>query len=492
MNKSNKNLNNSVIRPINVLTISILIGFALFLLWIGNERYEDYLLANKAEADNASNIASAEVERIIDERVRLVEIFAHDHLIQLLLLADNPQDETLFNTLNEKLKRYFIDYFTMNIATNHGDAIIDDFDGKLGEICITDMKAFTETGQRVVRVHPNQNLYHYDVVIKLLTDDRELLLFISFGLDELTRLLWMIQPDNQELMLIQNSRDHLIELTDTGSRNTITDRLDFRFTEAEKARILSSSPVNGTLWTAASLVTPGVLEAYRSSLLKEGLGIYLVFLIITLVMRHYLNREERKRTHAEENLFERNREIEQLNIGLLRANEQLKLTASTDSLTGLHNRRYFDEQITQEFNRAIRTGQPISLLMFDIDYFKQYNDFYGHQQGDTCLQIIAELMTQYFKRADDFVARYGGEEFVVIMTGADEQHAMEIARQFKAAIAHKKLEHQKSKIGNYVTISAGLVSTILKKGDTPSHLLKRADELLYEAKAMGRNRIRSE
>ena len=108
MNKSNKNLNNSVIRPINVLTISILIGFALFLLWIGNERYEDYLLANKAEADNASNIASAEVERIIDERVRLVEIFAHDHLIQLLLLADNPQDETLFNSLNEKLKRYNI------------------------------------------------------------------------------------------------------------------------------------------------------------------------------------------------------------------------------------------------------------------------------------------------------------------------------------------------------------------------------------------------
>jgi len=439
----------------------------------------------------AVDVTSAEIERIIDERIRLIDIFAQDNLAQLLSLTKNPQNEALFNTLNNKLGRYFLDYFTMNIATRHGDPIIDYFDGKLGERCITDMKAFAETGQRIVRVHPNQNLYHYDIVIKHLTEDHELILFISFGLEELTRLLWMIQPDNQELILIQNSGDHLIELKDTGSRNTITDRLDFRFTETEKARILSSSSVNSTQWTAVSLIEPGVLAAYRSSLIKEGVGIYLIFLMITLIMWHYLNREERKRNSAETNLFQRNREIEQLNIDLLKANEQLKLTASTDSLTGLYNRRCFDEQIKKEFNRALRTEQPLSLLMFDIDYFKQFNDHYGHQNGDTCLQIIAELTTQYFKRADDFVARYGGEEFVVIMAATDREHALDIARQFAAAITQRNIEHLESEICGHVTISAGLTSITSQKDDSPSSLLRRADQLLYVAKTTGRNQIKS-
>ena len=479
------------LHPINIFTISILIVFALILIWFGQQRYSDFVNSNRSDAKIAANIAKIEIERAIHERLKLVKIYAEDHVTDFMVLAKNPEDEQLYQRLNENLKRYFGDYFTMNIATINGDPIIDDFDGKLGGICIAEMKKFAQTKKRSIRVHPNQYLYHYDIVIKLHTDESKQLLFFSFGLDELSRLLRLIQPDDHQLMLISNDDASVIEVTDSGSRDKITDRIDFRLNNEEKSRILSSTDIRETSWKAIDLIKPNVFDEYRNSLLREGMGIYLVFFTFTMIMRYYLNREEARRTAAEEKLQYRNEEVEELNINLLRANQQLKRTALTDSLTGLHNRRCFDMRLDMEVNRAMRSGQPLSLLMFDIDYFKQYNDIYGHQKGDECLKQIAGLMSESFRRAEDFVARYGGEEFVVIMSGFDHNHALQVANQFMEAIAEKKIAHEGSQISEYVTISAGLVSINPRKKDTPSSILKQADELLYEAKAMGRNQIKS-
>jgi diguanylate cyclase (GGDEF)-like protein len=475
---------------INIFTLSILIGFALILLWFGQQRYSDYLNINQTEAKNAANIASIEIERAIHERLKLVKIYAEDHVTDFMRLAQNPQDESLYRKLNKNLKRYFSDYFTMNIATMEGDPIIDDFDGRLGAICIAEMKRFAKSHKRLIRVHPNQYLYHYDIVIKLKTEGSRQLLFFSFGLDELSRLLGLIQPDNHQLLLVSNDDASLIEVTNSGSRDKISNRVDYRLNLEEKDRILASAKIADTSWKAIDLVDPGVFKGYRDSLLREGIGIYLAFFAITMIMRYYLSQEEERRATAEEKLYLRNQEVEELNTDLLRANEQLKHTALTDSLTGLHNRRCFDNRMEMEVNRAMRSGQTLSLLMFDIDYFKQYNDIYGHQKGDECLKQIADLTTACFRRAEDFVARYGGEEFVVIMSGFDLQHARQVTKQFMEAIAQKKIEHKGSKTSEYVTISAGLVSINPRKKDSPSTILKQADELLYEAKSMGRNQIR--
>jgi diguanylate cyclase (GGDEF)-like protein len=491
MNKLKTSPISRALQPINFFTLSILIGFALILIWFGQQRYSDYLTINRTEAKNAANIASIEIDRAIHDRLKLIKIYAEDHVTDFMVLAKKPDDEKLYQRLNENLKRYFGDYFTMNIATMKGDPIIDDFDGKLGGICIAEMKKFAQTRKRSIRVHPNQYLYHYDIVITLKTEETEQLLFFSFGLDELARLLRLIQPDNHQLMLISNDDASVIEVTDAGSRDKIADRVDFRLDDEEKSRILSSADIKNTSWKAVDLVDPDIFKQYRNSLLYEGIGIYLVFFAFTMIMRYYLGLEEEKRTTAEENLQHRNEEVEELNSNLLRANQQLKRTALTDSLTGLYNRRSFDMRLDMEVNRAMRSGQPLSLLMFDLDYFKQYNDIYGHQKGDECLKQMAALMTTCFRRAEDFVARYGGEEFVVIMSGFDLQHALQVTTQFMEAIAEQKIEHKGSQISDYVTISAGLVSINPRKKDTPSSIIKQADELLYEAKSKGRNQIRS-
>jgi len=130
---------------INIFILSILIGFALILLWFGQQRYSDYLNINQTEAKNAANIASIEIERAIHERLKLVKIYAEDHVTDFMRLAQNPQNENLYQKLNENLKRHFNDYFTMNIATLEGDPIIDDYDGRLGAICIAETKQSAQT-----------------------------------------------------------------------------------------------------------------------------------------------------------------------------------------------------------------------------------------------------------------------------------------------------------------------------------------------------------
>ncbi len=169
----------------------------------------------------------------------------------------------------------------------------------------------------------------------------------------------------------------------------------------------------------------------------------------------------------------------------------LEQLASIDGLTEVPNRRYFDEVYEQEWRRAIRNRYPISLCLLDIDFFKQFNDNYGHTAGDDCLVVVARALSLVSRRAGDFLARYGGEEFVFVWPNCDSDHAAKLAEQARQAVSDLAITHGYSKIADRITISLGVASVLPKSHDNRKDLIDKADEQLYIAKQTGRNQVAS-
>lgn len=168
------------------------------------------------------------------------------------------------------------------------------------------------------------------------------------------------------------------------------------------------------------------------------------------------------------------------------AREKLLQLALTDGLTGIANRRKFDEQLAQEWQRAVRMHQPLSVVMVDVDWFKNYNDYYGHQAGDECLRQVANHLTCSVKRGSDFVARYGGEEFALILPMTTAQAALKIANAMCRNLSEIALPHATSEFGR-LTLSAGVAVDEPSKHKTAEELVQHADHALYTAKNQGRN-----
>ncbi len=175
------------------------------------------------------------------------------------------------------------------------------------------------------------------------------------------------------------------------------------------------------------------------------------------------------------------------------ANRELNLMAVKDGLTGISNRRHFDEVLQKEIRRALRTKKPISLIMCDIDYFKSYNDNYGHQLGDDCLKGIAKIMVAQIKRPADLGARYGGEEFAFILPETDLNEALTIAETIRASVENLEIPHAYSEAASIVTISCGVATVYPSQKDDAKlllhNLIAKADKALYRAKDKGRNQV---
>ena len=162
--------------------------------------------------------------------------------------------------------------------------------------------------------------------------------------------------------------------------------------------------------------------------------------------------------------------------------------AAFDALTGVANRRSFDDRLAQEWRRASRTRRPVAVVLIDVDFFKAFNDTYGHQRGDACLQQIAHAMADCVSRSGDLVARYGGEEFAAILPETDQQGAIDVAERLRAAAATLDIEHEGSDLGR-VSVTCGLTSIVPDEACSPSDAIAAADAMLYRAKAAGRNRV---
>lgn len=171
--------------------------------------------------------------------------------------------------------------------------------------------------------------------------------------------------------------------------------------------------------------------------------------------------------------------------------ELLAQLAQHDGLTGLFNRRYFDDQVAKEFARHRRQQQAMALAFVDIDHFKRYNDLYGHQEGDICLQAVARAIDESTRRPGEIAARYGGEEFVVILPHTTPEEAQKYGEHLCERIIQLNLPHTDSSATDKVSISVGVASLVPGESDTPHKLIAQADQALYEAKTAGRNCART-
>lgn len=190
-----------------------------------------------------------------------------------------------------------------------------------------------------------------------------------------------------------------------------------------------------------------------------------------------------------ENLEKQLNALKKARKSLEKANRELKAISHTDALTGIANRRYFDEMILRELRSAYRKKEPIGLIMLDIDHFKNYNDAYGHIQGDECLISVAKAIKKSVQRPLDFVARFGGEEFVILLPNTDREGVIILAEKVRLAVEAMRIKHEYSSAAPVVTISLGIFNKIPTESDTPVNIIDSTDRALYKAKEAGRNRV---
>ena len=181
--------------------------------------------------------------------------------------------------------------------------------------------------------------------------------------------------------------------------------------------------------------------------------------------------------------------LSESNQELQHENEKLETLTLEDELTGVHNRRYFEMQLEAEWKRLSGRNRILTLMVIDIDYFKLYNDTYGHADGDECLKRVAKILKGALQNETDFISRIGGEEFVALLPGVDESRATGLAEHMDRKLKKAGLTHATSPLGDYVTVSIGIASVIPGQGSTALSLFKAADKALYSAKARGRNQV---
>ncbi|HIP20504.1 MAG TPA: GGDEF domain-containing protein, partial [Sulfurimonas sp.] len=218
-------------------------------------------------------------------------------------------------------------------------------------------------------------------------------------------------------------------------------------------------------------------QNYEST--KKQLGTVLFFVTMSILLISMYVFKSIQKDHTQLELTTKKLKI---------SNKKLENVSYTDSLTSLHNRRYFNLVYERELKRTKRKNNYITFMMLDIDFFKQYNDTYGHIEGDYALQTVSKVLKDTLRRPSDYVFRLGGEEFGVLLTDTDETNSAKLARDICDAIRNKKLKHENSSVNEFVTISIGVVCCIADDALDDEVLISRADEMLYEAKETGRDR----
>ncbi|MDY6942964.1 MAG: diguanylate cyclase [Pseudomonadota bacterium] len=213
-----------------------------------------------------------------------------------------------------------------------------------------------------------------------------------------------------------------------------------------------------------------------------------------LILNLFKEQQDNNRT-----IQEQNQRLDEKTKALEQANARLRYMSMVDGLTGVANRRHFDETLQDEWGRAVRqqaARQPrksdtkpemLSLLLIDIDFFKEFNDHYGHLAGDDCLRQVARTLVSSLKRSSDLAARYGGEEFAVLLPGTPPEGALKVAERIRRRIEMLRIPHEASNVSDVVTVSLGMATRFEIKESAPGELIEMADRALYRAKASGRN-----
>lgn len=313
-------------------------------------------------------------------------------------------------------------------------------------------------------------------------------------------LLTRQQTLSEEISALSADRDNLHVTEEAALRLMRTDqwqeahRLMFAesYVLAKKIYEINSETAVGAL-TGELAKTVEYFDRIRLAALVMRIGALLLLLWAGAMFSRRLRSELAEQARLREAITASNQMLEdkvlQRTAELEAANQRLETLSATDALTGLANRRSFDQEWEAEWQRASRRGLPLAIAMVDVDQFKAYNDHYGHQAGDVCLKLVARALGGTAQRSGELVARYGGEEFVVVLpslTGAEAFAAME---RIRAAVQQLGLPHAKATVADVVTVSIGVASCVPQVGQSSAALVEAADAAMYRAKTQGRNRV---
>ncbi|MFI4956884.1 MAG: GGDEF domain-containing protein [Gammaproteobacteria bacterium] len=238
------------------------------------------------------------------------------------------------------------------------------------------------------------------------------------------------------------------------------------------------------------IIPPTIVFLFQGNALGFAMSsmmlIYYISISSTYMQSHRLATESIQLQIDKDELIQN---LKHTNQNLEIANDKVLALSNTDELTQLSNRRQLDVVLAKEWGRAVRSQLPIAFIMFDLDFFKDYNDTFGHQQGDECLKKVSAVLRQTFKRPGDCVARYGGEEFAAILPDTTLEGAVKMAQHVLAALVALRIPAANTKASAFVSMSAGVACMVPFQDDEMVHLVSKADAALYRAKQAGRNRL---
>jgi len=283
-----------------VFVVLMIILLAGMLVWIANARLDAFHQYHHDISQESALGVQAQVSRLIEDKQRMVELFADEQIDWIRALASNPDNDELRENLGELLTRYFPGRFAFSIADNLGEPRFEDFDGLIGETCLSDLKTFSQ-GKPTYHpyIHPASEGYHFDVMVRYGKDGREGVFFVAFLVDALGNIISSIQSPDQQIMLIRPQAEDLIEVVAEGARNHWV-RDDYRLSVEERARITMRHDIKGTRWQAVAFHNPSLHESYRNKLIVESVSIFLVFITIAVMLVLRLLREERHREYLQE------------------------------------------------------------------------------------------------------------------------------------------------------------------------------------------------
>jgi len=470
----------SIKRSVNLYTLVLFISFGVLLYWLATDRYQVFVNTNEHIANTSAKIMAFQVNKILKEQKREIDIFVDDAQTLLSNLSVSPDNIKLNRILSNRLKKHQPNATGYNIFTETGTPLLNTSVSYDHQSCAEDVKNHIQDNEHTIRLHPDGNGYHYDMISRFSGKQSGHVFLVSFGTNEISDLLHSTQSQQHNLVLVNKEANNSIGITSQGNTKKISGTLDFQMHNGVELITLSKTKVKNTNWYVVDMGDVDLFSNHRNKIITEFLIVYYIFAMIVLFMRNILLKQDTKRSLAEEQLKKNHEQIKVLN-------NSLDLLSKKDSLTNLYNRRYFDEMAKHEWNRGIRTQNPLSCILLDIDHFKDYNDHYGHQAGDKCIKDISDLLKKSFRRSGDIVARYGGEEFIIIMSDNSEDEAKVAIIKFQLALAKLKIPHKASKTNKFVTTSAGVIVQVPSADSNIEVFVKNADKALYLAKEAGRN-----
>lgn len=493
MEQGSKKLNNYYL-SYGLITVVII----YFLYWSAALRITDFENYHKSLAESSTTALADQVSHFISERKRLVTLFADKNKASIKALMLKPNDIDTYETLAEKVKEFFPSYFSFTITDLSGKPYYLDMEGSIGEVCLSDINLFSQSGVQRQSVHPNSGAYHFDVMSKFKYESEEGLLFVSFHANLLSRFIKASQSISHQTILALISDRIWIEAFDIGPRTTIP-REDYRLSDEEKGRILSKTKVLNTKWYAIDSHAPNLFVEQRFKIYMQMMWVTIIILSIVGVSLYLLIKEERLRKilkgQKEDYLAMLNHELrtpitgiqgslELITKGILgEVPEKVKQFAAASLinchrlLSLINDMLDYDKLTTGNFDLKIRNENILTIVENAMDEIKGYVSKYhtkltliADRNLDYSVQVDKKIINQVFQNLISNASKYGSEndtidiklekdnEFYIITItdhgqGIPEEYLDSVFDKYTVVDNHKKESVMSTGLGLHITKS---------------------------------------